>query len=398
MKKIAEAYKQNDQCFLSLTLNHDIISKNSEVLVYGENTYGYQREINNLHLKRMINSLENMDEGSAFSPTSILLGVSPEDIHKCLDKVEFDYNGEYYIFDTKKIKNFKFRIIDGQHRIKAFTEVIERNNIDTSKIEKLRNYQFNVIIALIPENLRFNEVEMFRTINSKAKPLKTDLAMLAKYKYEVMFKKEDIKIQDHIQARIIFQLNENNKVLDYKDNYWQNGIKIDVNNSESLGTVGFKSFNDSISKIVSHYIKSDNEPLGNLDSSEKDFEMIEEYLEKHSKILLNELFLPAWDVIFKKWSNSFRKERRLLNDEIYTTFYNKDYYIQQTMGIKSLHRLLAEIYLKESDLKNTIKNYKDIIKKSPLTDEDWKKGGEMKGLSSEAGFKIISDKIKGKRD
>ena len=36
---------------------------------------------------------------------------------------------------------------------------------------------------------RIKEVELFRTINSKAKPLKTDLAMLAKYNYEILFER-----------------------------------------------------------------------------------------------------------------------------------------------------------------------------------------------------------------
>lgn len=385
MKKIAESYYQYDQKFLSLTLDHETIFKNSTVLIYGETEYGYQREINDLHLRRMCVTLEKTED--AFSPTSILLGVSPEDISKCLTPFEVKGEGEYFLFDTEKIESFKFRIIDGQHRIKALHEVKNSSKITERRLEQLEAYQFNVIIAIIPENKRIDEVEMFRTINSKAKPLKTDLAMLAKYKYEVMYQETDINVEEHIRARIIFLLND--EELYESESCWKNGIKVDVNNSRSLGTIGFKAFNDSIDRTVSWYFKEEMDI-----HDTEDFDSINEYLDKHSKILLDDLIVPSWKYIQKKWPYAFMENTHYLNDEVYTTYYNKDYYIQQTMGVKAIHGLLYEIYSKNSNLEDTLVRFEEIIKKSLLTDNDWKKGGTMKGLSSEAGFKIIRERIK----
>ena len=64
------------------------------------------------------------------------------------------------------------------------------------------------------------------------------------------------------------------------------------------------------------------------------------------------------------------------------------------MGVKSLHGLLSDIYLETNNVVETIHEFKELIKKSSLTSADWEKNGKMKGLSSEAGFKIIREMIK----
>lgn len=404
MKKIAERYFQYEQEFISLTLDHATISEHSKVLVYGDSKYGYQRDVNTLHLNRMVSTLKNGEE--LLSPTSILLGVSPDQINKTLKPIKFAENNNnninnhegICIFDVDKI-NFDFRIIDGQHRIRAFDKVLKDKNVEKSLKEKLKKYIFNVIIVVIPEDDRIQEVELFRTINSKAKPLKTDLAMLAKYNYEVMYKEYNIDYKSHIKTRIIFYLNDDDLRSEYKG-IWTNGIKVDVTNPKSFGSVGFKAFGDSIDKIVSMYIETVQEDFdavrSEVESIEEDYryKIIDDLLEKSTQIILNKIIIPAWDIIYNKWPKAFEKNIIVSEETESIKFYNKEYYIQQTMGVKALNGLLVDCYEKSLDFEQTIKHFENIILNSNLTETEWLKGGAMKGLSSESGFNIIREMIK----
>lgn len=64
------------------------------------------------------------------------------------------------------------------------------------------------------------------------------------------------------------------------------------------------------------------------------------------------------------------------------------------MGVKSLHGLLNELYSTSENAEEAVSCFEENIEKSPLKSEDWKKNGKMRGLSSEAGFKIIRGMIK----
>jgi len=88
MKRLAQEYYQYNQKFISLTLDYKTINTNSEVLIYGEHRYGYQRAVNELHLSKMVATLQNTNE--ILSPTSILLGVAPHEIEDCLTILDID--------------------------------------------------------------------------------------------------------------------------------------------------------------------------------------------------------------------------------------------------------------------------------------------------------------------
>lgn len=395
MRRLVNQYFQYNQRFLTTTLNFETLYKISEVLKYGEDKLGYQREVDELHLNRMVNTLRKTDD--ILSPTSIILGVNSSDIEECLEELSITLDIDFYnkheellILDIDKIK-FKFRIVDGQHRIAAFNRFLSDPAVEKEKKKDLKyNYLFNIVIVVLEEEHRIDEVEIFRTINSKAKPLKTDLAMLAKYKYEIFFKKKDIDVVEHLKTRIIFILNENN--TQHPMPYWINGIKVEVNDKHALGSIAFKAYGDSINKIVKQYVNERAEIFDGL--LEKDFESIDDELNNSAKKLVNNLLLPVWDEIYKKWPKAFKETTNVQFMETEKTYYNKNYYIQQTMGVKSLHGLLADIYKETNDIDETIQKYTKLINNSSLTSEDWEKNGKMKGLSSEAGFKIIREMIK----
>ena len=62
--------------------------------------------------------------------------------------------------------------------------------------------------------------------------------------------------------------------------------------------------------------------------------------------------------------------------------------------MKSLHGLLNELFESYEEMIEDIHKFESIIENSSLKSEDWKKNGKMRGLSSEAGFKIIREIIK----
>lgn len=394
MKRLSTQYFQYDQKFITTTFNYKTISEISEVLKYGDDKFGYQREVNQLHLNRMVKTLRSTEE--ILSPTSIILGVSSNDIDKCLGDVtitpEVDFYNEHekvLFLDLEKV-DFKFRIIDGQHRITAFEKYLSEKDLEEKRKNILMlDYLFNVVIVVLEEEDRIEEVELFRSINSKSKPLKTDLAMLAKYKYELIFRKTDINIIEHIKARVIFYLNEDE--TKHSTPYWLNGIKVDVNNQQALGAIGFKAFGESINGIVKQYIGRNPKTFNFL--LEKEFGVIDNDLNVSAKYIVNELILPAWDAIFKRWTKSFKETKNVQNEETEKTFYNKDYYIQQTMGVKSLHGLLTELYKEDNCINKTVEKFTNVIETSSLSSEDWKRNGKMRGLSSEAGYKIIQEMI-----
>ncbi len=261
-------------------------------------------------------------------------------------------------------------------------EIDTRENLE-------QKYLFNVVIIVLEEKDRIKEVELFRSINSKAKPLKTDLAMLAMYNYETIFRIKSISIEEHLKARTIFKLNEESEFCG--TNYWINGIKVDVNNRQALGSIGFKAFGESIHNIVKQYVEKQNVEV---DSKDQDFDNINLMLNKFSEDITKNLILPAWEIVNEKWPETFLEMNNIQNEEKEKTFYDKDYYIQQTMGVKSLHGILTDLYKESRDEKETIERFKELITKSSLKHNDWKKKDKMRGLSSEAGFKIIREMIK----
>lgn len=394
MKRMANQYFQYDQRFITTTLSFKSLNEISEVLKYGESKYGYQRDVNELHLNRMVSTLKNTKD--ILSPTSIILGVNSENIEKCIKDIDigdaidfYDEREQILVLDLDEI-DFKFRIVDGQHRIAAFKKYLSDTSIETDVRENLEHkYLFNVVIIVLEEKNRIREVELFRSINSKAKPLKTDLAMLAIYNYETIFEIKTITIEEHLKARTIFKLNEDSEFSG--TNYWINGIKVDVNNRQALGSIGFKAFGESIHNIVKQYVEKQN--LAE-DSRNQDFNDISLMLNKAAENITHNILLPAWEIVNEKWPETFLEMNNIQNEEKEKTFYNKDYYIQQTMGVKSLHGILTDLYREYGDEEETIENFKEMITQSSLKDADWKKKGKMRGLSSEAGFKIIREMIK----
>lgn len=76
-------------------------------------------------------------------------------------------------------------------------------------------------------------------------------------------------------------------------------------------------------------------------------------------------------------------------DENILTYYNKDYYLQRTMGAFAINKLIAES-IKDG---NSIDQFKEIIELCDLKVEDWRVDGQFAGISSLSGANKIKEKV-----
>jgi len=382
------------------------IINNSTVSIYSKNNrLGYQRSLVERHLKKIVVSLKT--DSTPISPTSILLGIDEENLIQEDESSRKSSRDAGYIKLKKNEGNNTFRIIDGQHRIMAMNryiqELSDKDDKDTDKINKLNSYEFSVIIMPINSNKKIKEVEVFQSINAKAKPLKTDLVKLALTRYEELERVKDLDYTNHLAKRIIFSLNddklykedeskEDESLMDSnsKINVWKNGIIIDVNNDDEIGIIGYNAFYKSLELLCKIYTTDIQDELKGIS-----YEDLDKYLNVLSNKITYELIIPCWKIIMDKWENCFSYKKLSFDDEIY---YDDSYYIQKNMGLRSLHNILTTIVKKNNDNKEDfskiINEFETIIISSKLISEDWEKGGRFKGLSSEAGFKHIESIIK----
>ncbi|MFG3613181.1 DNA sulfur modification protein DndB [Rummeliibacillus stabekisii] len=399
MNKKAFKFTQSDQIFYSTIFKFDEIYDNSYVSVYSrENRLGYQRSLNERHLKKIVLSLKKND--TPISPTSILLGIDSENISS-MNETDIFLNLTFY---KDELGGKLFRIIDGQHRINSIAKYIKEldSSGDYENIERLRNYEFSVIIMPIDTKRRIREVETFQSINSKAKPLKTDLTKLALIRYQEMEKEKFENYSNHIAHRIIFSLNDNTMYEEINSveyggnaiNVWKNAIIIDLNNDDEVGIIGYSAFSKSIEPICKFY----SDQLIKMYSNYWEYYELDSILNIISNELTFELFIPAWNIIMEKWPECFGYTSINIQTEM---FYNEDYYLQKNMGLRPLHQIIFEI-IKEVNEKNDfpkiLELFKEKIMNSSVRSEDWRKAGTFKGLSSESGFKLIKEVILGENE
>lgn len=370
-------YKQEKQEYLSFICPMQYVIDNSEVLIYGKDKkYGYQRSPKKSHYLKISRRLQT-DHGLV-TPNSIVLGLNKEQLEeKFVVKLIEDNEYESVIsLSPKSSDDVKFRIIDGQHRIEGFKDAIS-NVSDEHAADDLKNYSANIIVMLLDSNHRMPEVDVFSDINSKAKPLKMDLTVLARYQYTLLEQPSDVHSKEFFLTCLINKVNEGESCFG-----WINGITIDVNCEKKIGLVGFKAFMESLDKFYKFFV--DENTLKNMNS----FDEKADYLEKCAITAYAE-FAKCWDLVFEKWNVS---EKRWITDpfgEDIVVYYKENYYIQKTMGVVAINGLIEDAYC-EGD---GFLRFKNILDASELTTNDWLTSGRFSGLSSQAGASRIKKAI-----
>lgn len=373
-------FKQNQTELISLVLPFKLINKLSEVKVYGEPD-GYQRKPNKVHYTKVKNYINNNLEDFKF-PTSIILGVDGFEFTN--NYIKEDDCGSYLDLSSNKIGKI-FRIVDGQHRIEGLKLALENN-------DKINDFLLPVLIILSNEKKKSAELEIFTTINSTAKRISVDLAELAKHSYQI---KENQVKEEEIIKFISIETAYNLKSTD-ESNVWSNAIKFDIHSEITIGIVGVTMFTESIQGIIEKYI--DRSKIKSFISENRMDDLIE-YCQNSATIIADNLN-SVWNLMIKnKWRSCFSEEI-LKNDdnELVRVQYSKDYYIQQTLGVKALNGIYSDCVKKHSFGDKALKEFSEIIEKSNITSFDWKRGSKFAGLSSESGFGKVRKMIKNELD
>jgi DGQHR domain-containing protein len=383
MRLFGIKYKQINQEYISTVMPLHLIIDNYRVLEYGKEKYGYQRAPKLQHYKKIADAIIN-DINTPITPSSIILGINEEDLPLIFDIIEKDINNGTTLLEmnfNKKNDNVKFRIIDGQHRIKGLERAIDQ--LHNNKLaENIRNYNINVIVMISKSYKRKPEVEVFSSINAKAKPIKMDLTILAEYEYDLIEESIDFSVQPYLAVKTIYLLNSGENCKN-----WKNAIIIDPNSSGKLGCVGFKSFYESIIPVCK--LSEINLQMVSEISS---FENKKDYLNIKANDIAHMLG-ECWIIVFHKWNVS--KEDYIFDSDGFAgVFYDEQYYLQRNMGVLALNRIICDCFKETNDYSDTITKFKTIIMNSKLTTNDWSRTGKFSGMSSLAGVSKIIKSIK----
>lgn len=362
-------YSQNDQKFISFVMDFETLNRTSKVLVYGESKYGYQRKPDKKHYVKVKRYL--VEDDQAMLPSSIILGADSAVLSRYI-KTE---KGHSYL-DLKGVKDKIFRIVDGQHRLKGLEEAVK------SKPE-LAHFMFNVVVVETDVSERYKELSLFTDINSKGKRIRVDLALLAKYNYEVYGGSVD-SLGIHIAVKTAYKLKENRD----PKNIWRNGINFDIHEEKALGIVSVNAFVKSIKPMCDRYLR-DSE----LDIKSMSDQAIYEVTEKASDFIMG-LLLEAWTIIGEKWGGCFSPT--VENDYFYDIkefYYNRKYYIQKTLGVRVLNTILYESVRQGKITEYNLGHFYRTIIASNVNISNWSTGDIFAGLSSQSGFRIAKNYI-----
>lgn len=142
---------------------------------------GYQRPPQQTRVNELANDLIR---GRADLPTSVLLNIRGKEAKQAVSR------GFLNLTALGKEDLYVFHVVDGQHRIKALQKLIEEEDRDLWS-----KYQIPFVCMLGADERE--ELEQFYIINTKAKPVRTDLA------YELLSKrsKTDETVIDALAER-----------------------------------------------------------------------------------------------------------------------------------------------------------------------------------------------------
>lgn len=307
----------------------------------GKEDQGYQRVPNDRHFQKIANYLENSD---ALLPTSIVLSARD---------TQLEYAGS-----KLTIKAPPVWIVDGQHRIAGLRTAIEDRG--------LANWgEASIPVIILSGFEKFEEMAQFVELNDKQKRVETGLAL--QLMHDMALQKPEWR--DRIVAEgnawkvvSIMLVNELNK---RNDSSWKNRIKIA---GEKSNKGQFVTTSTSFATSLKPLVRGTFDAVRNADTN---YEILNTY----------------WDCL-----------RDLLPDAFLEP---KDYAIQKTPGLFSLHDLLQAILVKkgykfglQKEQMKALLNKIFIHSKTPV--DFWRSDNNI-GVTmygSMKGFRLLADKFK----
>lgn len=348
LKKEYFSIKQNGFTMYLMKISVEELLNGTFVELYDFNTEdGYQRRLVPEHYRKIARFL--VDSPNPIMPSSVICAI---------DSCNVEINERNIIFKDK------LRIVDGQHRREGFRYFFEKY---PNKKDIFLDYELPMIVLIIESNTdKIIEVETFVNINSKGKPVKTDLAVELR---ERLREKEDFEFNtktdfvESIATKITKICN------DTPNQPWFD--KIRLAEEQAKKPIGLNTFKKAMEPVISSYIDYYNIQYENTSKNSSTYENI--------VYDISNMFIKSWEVVYEKWDEAF--------------YYYNDYNIMKSVGIYSINHILARC-VSESGSEG-VRKFTDLIYKSDASSNIWRRGGEFSGLSSSQGFKKIAERITG---
>ena len=298
---------------------------------------GYQREINDDHVNKIIYYIKEKSKQNLFYFPSNIICSKP-----------------YY---KNNLNDGDLYIVDGQHRIRAF-ELIRYQ--DRSLFEKIRSFQLPVLILDgVDED---NEISTFITINKKNKKVDTSLALILQNKIRNIYTDSSAAKVDYLAVWLAQELNEKDEWI------WRNQIAFEGSAKEKNRLLSLNAFVKATRRMIRCLEKI---KLISLDFSDK------HNLEEAQRIT-KKTYSLIWKSVSKKWDELF-EDNQWLNTVIAGP-------IGVTSILKYIAVQLGDSVVDESQLEKLIVQN---IARIDLPVDIWKKGGAFSKYTSESGYSKI---------
>jgi len=268
---------------------------------------GYQRAAEPRRAKKFG---EYISQG-ATSPTSILLSIRDKDTKLYAEVIEFESETKdgIVIRDSDHVEisidpECLVYVVDGQHRLEG---------IDTCDVYgKLAD--FAIPFTLLWGNDKYQEANQFVVINKTQKIVRTDLA-------------ERFVALESKRRGLTNVSNDPNQAI-FKNAEWI-GSALDI-----LDSLTKKS------KLWSNRVKLPNEPKGETTVSQKSFTdsleiLLTDSLNGKKECDVVDILESFWEAIKENCPQPF---------DVTGQYSAKDYALQQTIGVMSMHRVLNRLY------------------------------------------------------
>lgn len=323
-------------------INHTTVS------VFDPITFeGYQRKIDEKHCAKIVKYLEH----DFVLPTSIICA------RDAFSNVEAS-----------------LRIVDGQHRIKAFELLRDRNLV---RYDQIKDYEVSVIIMVGADEAY--EIDTFITINKTSKRVDTSLAYVLKNKLNISRNSDDLSISklDYISVELAQRVSEG-----AGNDLWKNRISYTGAPKNDIEFISLNAFVRATRRVVGHL-------------SRKKIVDISWETEESVSMCLNDIeliFNAIWESVYLKWPGLFN------------TDFESRKIIQGSIGYSSICKFIAAKIkgLDEEEInniseqnrpifiRNKIKNWIESIN---IDEQLWMPGNRFAKSTSESGFSVIAQEL-----
>lgn len=316
----------------------DWLVNNTTVSVFDPITFeGYQRDIDERHCEKIVSYLRDKE---FFLPTAITCAT----------------DGEF-------TESTPLRIVDGQHRVKAFGMLRENHR---ERYDQIRDLEVPVIVmAKVDPRL---EIDTFVTINKTSKKVDTSLALVLKNKMNKFADSTDLTVpkSEFMAVEMAKELNQREGF----NNPWFDKILFEGNPKNTAQLISLNAFVRSTRVLINRLAKKG---LISLAWANK------EDITKCTNQCC-EMMLRVWSAIEYKWPGLFHGEperKRIIQGAIGYTAFNKVLInLLDTNSFDSMGSFLAA--------------FERHLSTATYDAQTWMPGNQFSKFTSESGYSIVA--------